>query len=162
MKSDPTKWGVSSVQLQCPEHIFFDGRVRPWEEAVFHVSTEAVVRGLNVLKWLKGHWQEDGGGRFAWRTLRRHYERMRRSARLLQITVEFDYDEFVDACLAITRADKDLYVRAKLFVVEGRYGEGTVPDLVVTAYKQEREPTQPIDVRNIDPHPSVELTVLSA
>lgn len=148
MKSDPTRWGVSSLQLQRPEHVFFDGEVRPWEDAVFHVSTEAVVRGLNVFEGLKGHWQEGGG--FGWRTLRRHYERMGRSARLLHIPVEFDLDEFLDACFAISQAElrpeKDLYIRATLFVIEGHYGEGTVSDLVLTAYQQEKDPPAPIDV----------------
>lgn len=148
MKSDPTKWGVSSLQLQRPQSIFFDGEVRPWEDAVLHVSSEAVVRGLNVFEGLKGHWQQDGS--FGWRTLRSHYERMRRSARLLHIPVEFGFDEFLDACFTLTRAElrpeKDLYIRATLFVVEGHYGEGTVSDLVLTAYQQEKDPPGPIDV----------------
>jgi branched-chain amino acid aminotransferase len=148
MTSDPTKWGVSSLQLQRPEHIFFDGEVRPWEEAVFHVSTEAVTRGLNVFEGLKGYWQENGD--FALRTLRRHYDRMRRSARLLHIPVEFSYEDFLDACHAIARAElraeKDLYIRATLFVVEGHYGEGTVSDLVLTAYQQDKGQPESIDV----------------
>jgi branched-chain amino acid aminotransferase len=148
MKSDPTKWGVTTLQLQRPEHVFFRGELRPWDEAVVHVSTEAVVRGLNVFEGLKGHWQASGD--FAWRTLSLHYERMRRSARLLHIPVEFDCDDFIDACFALTRAelrpDKDLYIRATLFVVEGHYGEGTVSDLVLTAYQQEKDPPQPVDV----------------
>jgi branched-chain amino acid aminotransferase len=106
------------------------------------------VRGLNVFEGLKGHWQQNG--EFAWRTLRRHYDRMLRSARLLHIPVDFDYEEFLDACFAISRAElrpeKDLYIRATLFVVEGHYGEGTVSDLVLTAYQQEKEPPAPIDV----------------
>ena len=148
MSSDPTKWGVSSLQLQQPEHVFFDGAIRPWEEAVFHISTEAVVRGLNVFEGLKGHWQPDGS--FAWRTLRRHYERMTRSARLMHIPVTFDFDEFSEACFALSRLEltpeKDLYIRATLFVVEGHYGEGTVSDLVLTAYRQEKEPPHPLAV----------------
>jgi branched-chain amino acid aminotransferase len=148
MTTDPSKWGVSSLQLQRPEYVFFEGQMRPWEDAVLHVSTEAVVRGLNVFEGLKGYWQENG--RFAWLALQRHYERMLRSARLLQIPVEFSYEEFSEACFALTRAElapeKDLYIRATLFVTEGHYGEGTVSDLVLTAYKQERDPPLPIDV----------------
>jgi branched-chain amino acid aminotransferase len=75
---------------------------------------------------------------------------MQRSARLLHIPVEFDYEELLDACYAITHAElrpeKDLYIRATLFVVEGHYDEGTVSDLVLTAYQQEKEPPQPIEV----------------
>src|ERR1044071_493128 len=120
MASDPRQWGVASLTLQRPEHVFFDGRVRPWEEAVLHVSTEAVVRGLNVFEGLKGYWQQ--GDEFGFRSLRRHYERMNRSARLLHIPVEFSYEEFLEACFALARAElspeNDLYIRATLFVVE--------------------------------------------
>jgi len=148
MKSDPTKWGVSSLRLQRPQHVFFDGNVRPWEDAMLHVSTETVVRGLNVFEGLKGHWQRNGD--FGLRTLRRHYDRMRRSARLLHIPVTFTGDEFLEACFQITHAElrpeKDLYIRATLVVTEGHYGEGTVSDLVLTAYQQEKESPQPVDV----------------
>ena len=54
-KSDPTTWGVSSLQLQRPENLYFNGAVRPWDEGMVHVSTEAVVRGLYVFEGLKGY-----------------------------------------------------------------------------------------------------------
>jgi branched-chain amino acid aminotransferase len=146
--NDPTRWGVASLQLQRPEHVFFGGQLRPWEEAVLHVSSEAVTRGLNVFEGLKGHWQPDGD--FAIRTVRRHYERLCRSARLLHIPVDFSFDDFLDACRSIAgvtlRPETDLYIRATLFVVEGHYGEGTVSDLVLTAYHQDKEPPQALDM----------------
>jgi branched-chain amino acid aminotransferase len=148
MRSDPSRWGVTSLQLQRPEHIFADGEVRPWEEAVLHVSTEAVTRGLNVFEAVKGYWQENG--EFALLLMRAHYDRLLRSARLLHIPVDFGYEEFAEACVAITRAelrpDKDLYIRAVLFVVEGHYGEGTRADLVLMAYQQDKESPHPIDM----------------
>lgn len=140
-KADPSSWGVTTLQLQRPDHIFFEGAVRPWEDGVLHVSTEAVVRGLNVFEGLKGYWQESG--ELAFRTLRAHYERMTRSARLLHIPVDFSFDEFVSACTELAQAelarDNDLYIRATLLVTEGHYGEGTVADLVLTAYQQKLE-----------------------
>ena len=62
MHADPAEWstGLGSLRLQTPDWVFFAGEVRPWKEAVLHVSTEAVVRGLNVFEGLKGYWQEDG------------------------------------------------------------------------------------------------------
>jgi branched-chain amino acid aminotransferase len=146
--ADPTKWstGLGSLRLQKPDWVFFSGEVRPWEEAVLHVSTEAVVRGLNVFEGLKGYWQEDGG--FGFVHLRRHYVRLVRSASLLYIPVTFSYEEFEGACFELTKAlyrpDKDLYVRATLFVVEGHYGANTRADLVLTGYQQEKEPPAPI------------------
>ena len=60
------------------------------------------------------------------------------------------YKEFEDACFEITRVlhqpDKDLYVRATLFVIAGHWGEGSVADLVLTAYQQDMKPPDPVDV----------------
>jgi branched-chain amino acid aminotransferase len=64
--------------------------------------------------------------------------------------VEFSESQFVEACseiaLAELRTESELYVRATLFVVEGHYGEGTVADLVLTAYQQDRGLPKAIDV----------------
>jgi branched-chain amino acid aminotransferase len=75
---------------------------------------------------------------------------MKKSARLLHVPIGFTYEEFVEACFAITRAERraetDLYIRATVFVVEGHYGEGDVSDLVLFAYQQPKESPQPITV----------------
>lgn len=139
---------LKEIQLQRPEWVYFDGRVRPWEEAVFHVSSEAVVRGLNVFEGLKGYWQADGT--FAFLKLREHHSRMARSARLLHIPFETSFDEFETAVFELTHAlyrpGSNLYVRATLFAVEGHYGQGTVSDLVLTGYQQPVEPPEPIQM----------------
>jgi branched-chain amino acid aminotransferase len=150
--ADPTTWSTGTapggLRLQRPDWVFFAGEVRPWEEAVLHVSSEAVVRGLNVFEGLKGYWQDHGG--FGFVHLERHYGRMTRSARLLHIPMPVDYDEFERACFELTEAlyrpENDLYVRATLLVVEGHYGVGTAADLVLTAYQQEKEPPEVIDM----------------
>jgi branched-chain amino acid aminotransferase len=149
--ADPTKWstgGGQELRLQRPEWVFFAGQVRPWDEAVLHISSEAVVRGLNVFEGLKGYWQDDG--RFGFVHLERHYARMARSARLLHIPMPVGYAEFEDACFALARVlyrpENDLYVRATLFVVEGHYGAGTLADLVLTAYHQDKGTPEAIDM----------------
>jgi branched-chain amino acid aminotransferase len=148
--ADPTKWatGLRGLRLQKPDWVFFGGKVCPWEEAVLHVSSEAVVRGLNVFEGLKGYWQEDG--RFGFVHLERHFARMGHSARLLHIPMPLTYDEFERACFELTRVlygpDRDLYVRATLFVVEGHYGAGTVADLVLTGYQQDKKPPAPTEM----------------
>ena len=148
VNADPTKWstGLGSLKLQKPDWVYAGGQVRPWEEAVLHVSSEAAIRGLNVFEGLKGYAQEDGSIGFV--DLDRHYARMCRSAQLLSIPVEFSYDEFGRACAELTHAlyriDKDLYIRATLFVIEGHWGANTVADLVLTGYYQEQEPPAPI------------------
>jgi branched-chain amino acid aminotransferase len=138
-----------ALGLQRPRWVYFQGDLRPWEEATLHVSCEAVTRGLNVYEGLKGYWQE-GRAEFGIVELRRHYERLTRSARLLHIPVPVTYEGFRGACSKLVRAlyeaDKDMWVRATLYVIEGHWGEGTVADLVLTAYHQEKHPPIAVSV----------------
>ncbi len=138
-----------ALGLQQPRWVYFQGEVRPWEQAKLHVSCEAVTRGLNVYEGLKGYWQSDEKA-FGIVQLHRHYERLSRSARLLYIPVPVTYEEFRDACSKLVRAlyepDQDMWIRATLYVVEGHWGEGTVADLVLTAYHQKKQPPTPVSV----------------
>ncbi len=138
-----------SLGLQQPRWVYCRGDIRPWEEATLHVSCEAVNRGLNVYEGLKGYWQADGNS-FGIVEMRRHYERLKRSARLLYIPVPVTFDEFREAGTKLIRAlcepDKDMWMRATLYVVEGHWGEGTVADLVLTAYHQPKQPPSPVSV----------------
>jgi branched-chain amino acid aminotransferase len=142
------KHASSTLRLQRPEVVWCRGALRPWDEATLHVGSEAVVRGLNVFEGLKAYWQPND--QLAFVLLRRHFERLQRSATLLHIPFETTYEEFETAVFEIARAlrqrENDLYVRATLFVVEGHYGEGTVSDLVLTAYQQDVAPPEPIRV----------------
>ncbi|MGA7860054.1 MAG: aminotransferase class IV [Terracidiphilus sp.] len=143
------KKSLYALGLQQPRFAYFNGEVRPWEEATLHVSCEAVNRGLNVFEGLKGYWQADGL-EFGIVELRRHYDRLCRSARLLHIPVPVTYEEFRDACSKIVRAlyepTQDMWIRATLFVVEGHWGEGTVADLYLTAYHQAKHPPAPVAI----------------
>jgi len=125
------------------------GKLRHWDEAVLHISTEAVTRGLNVFEGLKGYWRYDGGS-FGIVALRRHFARLQQSAKLLYIPCSVSFEAFEAAChelvKALHRKDKDMWIRATLYVVEGHWGEGTVADLVITAYHQEMAPPEPIDI----------------
>jgi branched-chain amino acid aminotransferase len=122
------------------------GKLVPWEEATLHIGCEAVTRGLNVFEGLKGYWQPDG--QFMMVMMRKHYERLRRSARLLHIPCEYSFTQFHDAIDqligTLATPEKDMWARTTLFVTDGHWGENTVSDLVVTAYHQEKTAPQPV------------------
>jgi branched-chain amino acid aminotransferase len=136
------------MKLQKPEFAYMGGKLRPWDEATLHVGCEAAIRGLNVFEGLKGYRQPDGS--LAIVMLRRHYERLRRSARLLHIPCDPDYDEFTRAVRELSEAlqqpGKEMWFRPTLFVTEGHWGENTAADLVVTAYQTDPSPPQPINL----------------
>ncbi len=134
--------------LQEPQFVYMAGKLCPWKEAVLHIGCEAVTRGLNVFEGIKGYWQWDGS--FGVLLLRRHYERLQRSARLLRIPCEWTYKEFEGAIFellgALVKPDKDIWIRATLYVVKGHWGEGTSADLVLTAFYQEKDLPEAINL----------------
>jgi len=125
-----------------------NGKLVPWDQATLHIGCEAVTRGRNVFEGLKGYWQPDG--QFKIIMLRQHYERLRRSARLLHIPFEHSFEEYRDAIDqligALASRDRDMWVRTTLFVTEGHWGEDTVADLVLTAYHQDKVAPRPIRI----------------
>jgi branched-chain amino acid aminotransferase len=134
------------LQLQKPKWVFFGGKIRPSEEAVFHISSEAVVRGLNVFEGLKGAWQADGS--FGILAVERHWRRLQRSAKLLHIPFEMSLDEFDEACHSLVQTlyepERNMWVRATLYVTEGHWGVGTKSDLVLTAYHYSKGLPDPV------------------
>ncbi len=137
-------------KLQKPKFVYMGGKLRLWDEATLHVGCEAVIRCANVFEGVKGYWQPDG--RFGIVMLRQHFERLRRSARLLHIPFDQSYDEFKSAIYELigvllgSDQDKDMWARPTLFAIEGHWGEDTVADLVVTAYHQDKQPPQSINL----------------
>src|SRR5689334_17445642 len=130
-----------ALKLQKPEWVYFSGSIRPWDSAVLHISTEAVNRGLSVFEGIRCYRQE-GSQTLGILALPRHFERLQRSARLLHIPFSKTYSEFESAYHELVKClrqpEKDMWIRATLFVVEGHWGEGTASDLVLTGYQQER------------------------
>ena len=136
------------AQLQQPELVYMNGRLVQWENAVLHVGCEAVTRGLNVFEGLKAYWQADGSMKIV--MAHQHYERLRRSAKLLHMPCPVSYDEYVGAVdqliSALAKPDRDMWARTTLFGIDGHWGENTVSDLVLTAYHQDKSPPAPIRV----------------
>ena len=136
------------MKLQKPEYVHMNGRLRLWDEATLHVACEAAIRGLNVFEGVKAYRQPDGS--LAIVMLRRHYERLHRSASLLHIPFEHTYQEFIRSLSELARVlvqpDKEMWFRTTLFVTQGHWGEDTAAELVITAYQAETALPQPINL----------------
>lgn len=135
-------------KLQEPQLVYMGGKLRPWNEAVLHIGCEAVTRGLNVFEGIKGYWQIDET--FGVLLLRRHFDRLRRSAKLLHIPCQWTYEEFESAIFellgALAGPDRDMWIRTTLYVIEGHWGEGTVADMVLTAFHQDKSLPEAINL----------------
>jgi branched-chain amino acid aminotransferase len=136
------------IKLQEPKYVFMGGDLRLWKEATLHVGCEAVTRSLNVFEGIKGYWKPDGP--FGIVQLRRHYERLCRSARLLYIPFDATFEYYRDAIAKLAaellEPDRDMWFRTPLYAIEGQWGEGTVADLVITAYHQDQKVPDPINL----------------
>jgi branched-chain amino acid aminotransferase len=134
------------VQLQTPKWAYFDGKVQPYERAVLHVSSEAVYRGLNVFEGMKGYWQPDGSMGIV--AVPRHHERLAASAKLLHFPFELTLKQFDSALHELIEAlcvpERDIWVRATLYMIEGHWGEDQRADLVMTAFHMPKEPQKAI------------------
>jgi branched-chain amino acid aminotransferase len=112
------------------------------------VGCEAVTRGLNVFEGIKGYW--DNKGNFGIVFLKKHYNRLVRSARLLQIPCPWTYDQYEDAVFQLMgkllTKERDMWARTTLYVIEGHWGEGTKADLILTAYHQDKVIPEPINL----------------
>lgn len=137
-----------AVKLQKPEFVYMNGKLTKWDDATLHVGCEAVIRSLNVFEGLKGYWQKDG--RFGIVFMRRHYERLLRSAKLMHLPCPWSYEAYEAAChellAALLTPEQDMWARVTLFGVEGHWGIDTKSDMVITAYNQRKEEPSPIKI----------------
>lgn len=133
---------AAKPKLQQPEWTYAGGKVRPWGEAVLHVTTEGCQRGMNVFEGLKDFWQPDG--RFGLLAMPRHFARLKRSAALMHMRFDITFDEYDAACHEITARQREpspnMWTRTTLFLVEGHRGLGDKADLVLAAYHYPKGP----------------------
>lgn len=138
---------ASLSQLQKPAWALVNGELVRYDEVRIHISAEALTRALSVFEGVKGYWQQPGDV-FAVREPRRHYDRLRRSASLLHIPVDFSYEEFIAWLRTLAEQllvpDRDLWFRPTLYVTHGHWGEDTRADLVMTAFTQQMDDPDPM------------------
>jgi branched-chain amino acid aminotransferase len=135
------------VKLQTPKYVYFGGKISLLEDAVFHISHEAVLRGLNVFEGFKGYWQPDGS--FGLVAMERHYKRLIRSAKLMHMPFEMGFEEFErihhDLIKLLYEPENNMWVRTTLYGEEGHWGQDSTANLVLTAYQYPQGRPSPVD-----------------
>ncbi|MDF2708802.1 MAG: branched-chain amino acid aminotransferase [Nonomuraea muscovyensis] len=100
-------------------HIWMDGTLVPWAEARVHVLSHALHYGTGVLEGTRAF--DTGEGPAVFR-LRKHLERLHRSARVVGMRVPYDVDKLAAATLETVAANghRACYIR---HLVHRGYGE---------------------------------------
>jgi branched-chain amino acid aminotransferase len=94
-------------------YAYFQKQIVPLAEAKIGVMTHAFNYGTAVFEGIRGNWNPERGQLYIFR-VREHYERLLRSAKILQINIPYTVDELADLTVrVVSKCDfhEDVYVR---------------------------------------------------
>lgn len=98
--------------------IWYKGEVLNVNDALINILSPTSQFGLNVFEGIPCYWNDEKGQLYAFR-LNDHYERLIKSAKLLQIDCPYTKEELEKALVDVVKAneyDENLSVRQTLFV----------------------------------------------
>ncbi len=114
--------------------IWYKGEILNVNDAKINILAPTAQFGLNVFEGIPAYWNEEEKQLYAFR-LDDHYNRLLRSARLIQINCPYTKDDFKKAFIDVIKAneyDENLSVRQTLFVDGfGSWGSEDTVDMFV-------------------------------
>lgn len=114
--------------------IWYKGEIVNVNDAKINILAPTAQFGLNVFEGIPCYWNENEKQLYAFR-LDDHYDRLLRSARLIQINCPYTKDDFKKALVDVVKAneyDENLSVRQTLFVDGfGSWGSAEPVDMFV-------------------------------
>lgn len=99
-------------------YIWLNGKILHLPDAKIHVLAPTSQFGLNVFEGIRCYWNEEEQQLYAFR-LEEHYQRLKRSQKLLQIEDKYSVNEMKQALIdVVTKNDykEDISVRQTIFV----------------------------------------------
>ena len=107
-----------------PEFIWFNGQLRPWQEAQVHVLTHAIHYGSSVFEGIRVYDTEQGPQVFR---LTDHVQRLFDSAKIYRMDIPFDKQTIREACKQAVSSNslQSAYLRPIAFY--GNVGLGLTP-----------------------------------
>jgi branched-chain amino acid aminotransferase len=103
---------------------YFQRRFLPLEDAKLGIMTHAFLYGTACFEGIRGNWNEDDGCIYIFR-LREHYQRLRKSCRILRIGLALSDDELCDLTTELVARNgyrEDVYVRPIAYKSEEAIG----------------------------------------
>lgn len=114
--------------------IWYKGKIVNVNDAMINVLAPTSQFGLNVFEGIPCYWNDDEKQLYAFR-LEAHYDRLLRSARLIQINCPYTKSDMKNALVEVVKAneyDENLSVRQTLFVDGfGSWGSAEPVDMFV-------------------------------
>ncbi len=104
-----------------PDHIWHNGRIKPWAEATVHVMAHALHYGSSVFEGIRSYETPDGPAIFR---LTDHIKRLFHSAKIYDIAIPYTVEELNAACREVIKANKltKAYLRPVAYRGLGGFG----------------------------------------
>lgn len=99
---------------------FFNGKFVPLNEANVNIRTHALQYGTACFGGIRAYWNSEKENLFAFR-LKDHYQRLTRSAHILQMKMPYTVDELIDITVELLRKGEwkqNVYLRPILYKSE--------------------------------------------
>jgi branched-chain amino acid aminotransferase len=136
-----------AAQTRWPRYAWLDGDILAWEGAVLHVDTHCVLGGLNAYEMIGGFWSDEGEELHLFRAVE-HFERLRHSAKMMRLPLDYADDELLAAALELLARNEfreDVGLRIVAYLGQGRL-LGYEPAEISTGAFMIAKPTGPVDL----------------
>ena len=127
-----------------PKHTWMNGSVRPWEESLIHVGSDAVLRGASVFEGIRAYRSANGRDLLLFR-LADHFERLYGgSMRVLRMAIGYTAEQLTQGVIDLLRANEvrdDAHIRVVAYfdVLDGpATGEADLTGAYMLAFSKPR------------------------
>ena len=103
--------------MDLPKHVFFEGKIVPFEEAKISVATHALHYGTGVFGGIGGYWNDEKKKLYIFRPYD-HYRRLLNSGRLMHMHIPYDEEGLIQLTLDLIRVEgwqTDIYIRPFIY-----------------------------------------------
>ena len=90
------------MSMNYPEHIWHNGRIKPWAEATVHVMAHGLHYGSSVFEGIRSYPTPKGQAIFR---LGEHLKRLYASAKIYDMAIPYDQDTLAAACRDVIKAN---------------------------------------------------------
>ena len=103
--------------MDLPKHVFFEGKIVPFEDAKISVATHALNYGTAVFGGLRGYWNEEKKKLYIFRPYD-HYRRLLNSGRMMNMHIPYDEEGLIQLTLDLVHKEgwqTDIYIRPLIY-----------------------------------------------
>ena len=103
--------------MDLPKHVFFEGKIVPFEEAKVSVATHAFNYGTGVFGGIRGYWNDEKKKIYVFRPYD-HYRRFLNSGRMMNMHLPYDEESLIQLTLDLIRLENwqtNIYIRPLIY-----------------------------------------------